>query len=282
MNYLQIALLALIQGAAELLPVSSSAHVILVAKLMGQDPSKADFVFLLLMLHTGTMFAVILYFWPRWRKLIRPEKGSPWRFPGLVALATVCTLILGYVLKTVIEKGILGTNSGESAGVETLFKNLTLMAVSLLAVGILIIVAGFLPTRKGDVSPETAICLGLIQGVCLIFRGFSRSGATISLALMRGVSRPLAEDFSFALGVAITPFALADRALKLSKLAGQGEVVASDVIVQGLVGMVFSFLAGLVALRFLSSVLENGRWAWFGYYCLIFAAVVYLAAMQGL
>ena len=70
MHYVQIAVLALIQGAAELLPVSSSAHVILAQRVMGMDPSKPEQVFLLVMLHTGTMFAVLVYFWPRWRRLL--------------------------------------------------------------------------------------------------------------------------------------------------------------------------------------------------------------------
>src|SRR5579884_3019708 len=66
-HYLKILLLALIQGAAELLPVSSSAHVIVAERLMGLDPSTPEMVFLLIMLHTGTMFAVLVYFWQRWR-----------------------------------------------------------------------------------------------------------------------------------------------------------------------------------------------------------------------
>ena len=70
MHYVQIAVLALIQGAAELLPVSSSAHVILAQRVMGMDPSRPEQVFLLVMLHTGTMFAVLVYFWPRWRRLL--------------------------------------------------------------------------------------------------------------------------------------------------------------------------------------------------------------------
>src|SRR6516165_12697303 len=69
-DYLQVLLLAVIQGAAELLPVSSSAHVIFAERLMGLDPSSPPMTFLLVMLHTGTMFAVIAYFWPRWRKLL--------------------------------------------------------------------------------------------------------------------------------------------------------------------------------------------------------------------
>src|SRR5476649_2473766 len=75
-HYLQIAVLAVIQGAAELLPVSSSAHVILAQRAMGMDPSDKKNVFLLVMLHTGTMFAVIVYFWQRWRKLLSAPADS--------------------------------------------------------------------------------------------------------------------------------------------------------------------------------------------------------------
>src|SRR5471032_191816 len=93
-HYLQIALLAVIQGAAELLPVSSSAHVILAQRAMGMDPSQPKQVFLLVMLHTGTMFAVIVYFWQRWRRLLNPAadaSGNPpprWHFLKMVVLAT--------------------------------------------------------------------------------------------------------------------------------------------------------------------------------------------------
>ena len=67
MMLLKILILAVIQGAAELLPVSSSAHVIVAEKLMGLDPVSPEMTLLLVMLHTGTMFAVIVYFWKAWR-----------------------------------------------------------------------------------------------------------------------------------------------------------------------------------------------------------------------
>ena len=67
LSYIQILILALIQGACELLPVSSSAHVIMAEKLMRLDPKSPEMTMLLVMLHTGTMFAVIVYFWRQWR-----------------------------------------------------------------------------------------------------------------------------------------------------------------------------------------------------------------------
>src|SRR5262249_61286024 len=86
MHYLQVLLLALIQGLAELLPVSSSAHVIVAEKLMGLNPSAPEMTFLLVMLHTGTMFAVILYFWPRWRsRFVVPDVGGTVLRPLILA-----------------------------------------------------------------------------------------------------------------------------------------------------------------------------------------------------
>jgi undecaprenyl-diphosphatase len=280
MEYIQIAILALIQGAAELLPVSSSAHVIVVQKLMGRDPSAPEQLFLLVMLHTGTMVAVLVYFWRRWKALISPlveaSEGQRFHFPKMVLLATAITGVLGLV-ELVLLKGL-------GFEVEELFKNLWLIAVSLALVGVFIIAAGSLkpgPERQA-VELRPAALIGLVQGVLLPFRGFSRSGATISTALCCRIARPLAEDFSFALAVLITPPVQVYSLYKLLKAAGWhlGPELA-EMVRPGLVGMVFSFLAGLAALKFLSRVLERGRWKYFGYYCIAFAVVVFAVAASG-
>ena len=88
-NILQILILGLVQGAAELLPVSSSAHVIVVEKLMGLDASSPEMTFLLVMLHTGTMFAVIVYFWNAWRLSYFSSAEVFWKTAKQVIVATV-------------------------------------------------------------------------------------------------------------------------------------------------------------------------------------------------
>jgi undecaprenyl-diphosphatase len=282
-HYLQIAVLALIQGAAELLPVSSSAHVILAQRLMGMDPSKPEQVFLLVMLHTGTMFAVLVYFWPRWKRLWNakaadPRESSPRRqFLKMVILATAVTGVVGLGLKTFIEKVILvGLLKYPNGEVEELFKHLPLIAAALAAVGLVILAAGRRESSTtGDrLSGKASIWIGVVQGLCLPFRGFSRSGATISTGLFCGVSRSLSEDFSFALAVVLTPPVQAYSIYKLLKVHALSDAMISETLVPGLVGMVLSFGAGLVALRFLSAALERGRWKYFGYYCLAAALVV--------
>jgi undecaprenyl-diphosphatase len=290
MDYLTILLLAVIQGAAELLPVSSSAHVILTAKLRGIRTSSPEFIFLLVMLHTGTMFAVLCYFWPRWRWLLLPsaepgkDASSKRHFWLMLILATACTGVLGMALKVLIERVILEKMLGrDKAQVEDLFESLPLIAACLFAVGIVIIVAGFRVVKKetSTVSTRSALWIGLVQGLCLPFRGFSRSGATISTALWRGIDRSLAEEFSFALAVILTPPVIVRGLYRLLNQDGIAETRLIDLLLPGLVGMVFSFGAGLLALRLLSAVLERGRWKYFGYYCLGAAAVMMLAALGG-
>jgi undecaprenyl-diphosphatase len=273
MHLVQIILLAIIQGAAELLPVSSSAHVIIAEKLMGLDPSSPEMTFLLVMLHTGTMVAVMFYFWPKWRKL-------KLAFFKMALVATAATGIIGLGLKKFIEKVILVRflGAGDHAEIEMLFKSLPLISVALFSVGVFIILADLkaLRAKKSLLTGRSSLVIGLVQGLCLPFRGFSRSGATISTALLLGISRETAENFSFALAVILTPpVVLIElyRLLKATQLS-EGSFNIGQVLMPGFLGMIFSFLSGFLALRWLSAWLEQGRWKYFGIYCILAASVV--------
>ena len=117
--------------------------------------------------------------------------------------------------------------------------------------------------------------IGAVQGLCLPFRGFSRSGATISTAMLLGVAKSRAEAFSFALAVVLTPPVIAREAMRLiHSRAANGATDLASVAVQSLFGAVVAFFAGLLALKWLSRWLEGGRWYLFGIYCLVAAAAV--------
>jgi undecaprenyl-diphosphatase len=281
LNYVQILILAIIQGACELLPVSSSAHVIAAEKLMHLDPSSPEMTMLIVMLHTGTMFAVIVYFWKAWWKDYFSSPGQLQWFVIQIVIATVCTVIVGYGLKVIIEKVFM--RGVPHAEVEDLFNNLPLIASALAAVGVLIIYAGLREgkgPRETEIQPTHSVWVGLVQGFCLPFRGFSRSGSTISTGLLLGLPKQKLEEFSFALAVVLTPAVVGREALRLvhHNSAAPGAQSVHESMVQlflpGLVGMVFSFGAGLLALKWLSRWLEGGRWVFFGYYCLAAAAAV--------
>jgi undecaprenyl-diphosphatase len=281
MTLLNIILLAIVQGFAELLPVSSSAHVVIAEKLLRLDPSSPPMTLLLVMLHTGTMFAVIVYFWSQWRATYFVSTPAFKRAALLVVVATAFTGIVGGVLVKLIEKHALGAASG--AEVEDLFSHLELIAPALAAAGVLILIAGLVERRRAaqprvesrDLSATQAGIIGAVQGLCLPFRGFSRSGATISTGMLLRVEKSRAEAFSFALAVILTPPVVAREAMRLAHWRQAGQAAdLGPVALMSLLGALLAFGTGLLALRWLSRWLEGGRWYLFGVYCLVAAAVV--------
>jgi undecaprenyl-diphosphatase len=285
MTLLQILGLAVVQGAAELLPVSSSAHVIVAEKLMGLDPASPEMTLLLVMLHTGTMFAVIVYFWRAWKESFFASREDFLASLKSIIAATVVTGAVGLTLKFLIERIFM--KGVEHAEIEQLFGNLLLISAALAAVGLLIIFAGVKDRnqrgRTRDLNLRESCWVGAVQGICLPFRGFSRSGATISTGLLLGISRRKIEEFSFALAVVLTPPVILREVLRLlhdQQAASTQQMIS--IFAPSLLGMALSFIAGLAALRWLSSWLEHGRWAFFGVYCLCASVIVYVLHQGGL
>ncbi|MGD0887691.1 MAG: undecaprenyl-diphosphate phosphatase [Acidobacteriaceae bacterium] len=299
MSFFHVIVLAIVQGLAELLPVSSSAHVVVAEKLMGLDPSSPQMTLLLVMLHTGTMFAVIAYFWRQWRQSYFATVDAFKRFALRVIYATALTGVVGEALIKLVEHTMF--KGAPKAEIEDLFGRLDLVAPALACAGILILIAGLgekmqdesqtaaasLTRRPTDsVTMRQAGWMGLVQGLCLPFRGFSRSGATISVGMLTDATKQRAERFSFALAVVITPAAIGREALRLLHATHAAAATGLPIDLHGtvamsLLGAVFAFLAGLVALKWLSNWLENGRWYWFGIYCLVASAVVFYLHTQG-
>jgi len=278
MTFLQVLILALVQGFCELLPVSSSAHVIVAEKLMGLQPTAPAMTLLLVALHTGTMFAVIAYFWREWRSTYFSSLQAFRRNAAQIILATVATGIVALALLELIPR-LLGVDRA-SFEIEQLFGDPRLIAGALAAAGLLILTSGLHSrsrTGRPDFGARAAICIGAVQGLCLPFRGFSRSGATISAGLFLGVARQKAEEFSFALAVVLTPAVIVKelhRFLRAGSHSGYDTSTLLQLAWPSAAGMVLSFLAGLLALRWLSSWLERGRWHYFGCYCLAASAMV--------
>jgi undecaprenyl-diphosphatase len=301
----QVIVLAIVQGLAELLPVSSSAHVVVAEKLMGLDPSTPQMTLLLVMLHTGTMFAVIAYFWKQWASTYFSSADAFKRFAVRVVWATFLTGVVGEGLIKVIEHTLF--KGQPKAVIEDLFGRLDLVAPALACAGILILIAG-LREKKGEVASEKEAAtsltgsitrrpsgnvtmsqagwMGFVQGLALPFRGFSRSGVTISAGMLTGAAKERAERFSFAMAVVITPLAIAREGMRLLHAKHEAAATGMSIDLHGtlvfsLLGAAFAFLAGLVALKWLSNWLENGRWYLFGIYCLVASGVVFYLHTRG-
>jgi undecaprenyl-diphosphatase len=308
MTLLQVVLLAIVQGLAELLPVSSSAHVVVAESILqkhfgGLAPSDPRMTLLLVMLHTGTMFAVIVYFWRQWVATYFSSADAFKRFLIRLFWATAITGVIGEGLNKLIEHTLF--RGAPKAQIEDLFGRLDLVAPALAAAGILILIAGLRTRSKesadsvtpplagsivrrpsGNVTMAQAGWMGLMQGLALPFRGFSRSGVTISIGMLTGAVRERAERFSFAMAVAITPLAIGREGLRLLHAKKDAAALGMPIdlhttAMMSLLGMVCAFLAGLVALKWLSNWLENGRWYLFGIYCLAASAVVFYLHTRG-
>jgi undecaprenyl-diphosphatase len=286
MSLLNVVLLAIVQGLAELLPVSSSAHVVVAERLLGLDPSSPAMTMLLVMLHTGTMFAVIVYFWRQWRDTYFNSAKNFRPFAVRLVIATALTGIVGECIIKLIEATAL--RGVRHAEIEDLFGHLEFIAPALAVAGVLIFAAGIFSrsvmsgANQNSLTLRRASAVGMIQGLCLPFRGLSRSGATISAGMLLGVTKSDAEAFSFALAVVITPPVVAREIFRLVKaplVEGSGSL--ASVAALSVFGAFVAFFAGLLALKWLSSWLETGRWYLFGIYCLGASAVVFFMHRYG-
>jgi len=290
MHWIDVVVLAVIQGLAELLPISSSAHVIVTAKLLHENMSTPANALLLVMLHTGTMFAVIVYFWRQWVDTFFSSRKAFVRFARMCFVACFLSGAVAFPLILAVEHVL--SHGDHHVEIEALFNKLNWIAPALAAAGILILWAGLREARRPEIPSGArhreitwgqAIIMGILQGAAIPFRGFSRSGSTISGALLAGGDRLPVESFSFAMVVAITPLAIAREFYRLFRDTAQAGIHLNlaSALAPSLLGMVCAFLAGLVALKWLSRWLEQGRWYWFGIYCLAASVVVMMLYLRG-
>ena len=154
---LKVVVLAILQGLTELLPVSSSAHVIVAEKLMGLDPSSAPMTLLLVMLHTGTMFAVICYFWRQWHSTYFESWSAFKKFAGRAILATALSGVIAEASIMVIERTAF--RGLPNAQIEDLFSHLEFIAPALGFAGLLILIAGVFEKRQRTRKPAVAEAL---------------------------------------------------------------------------------------------------------------------------
>ncbi|NLV73660.1 MAG: undecaprenyl-diphosphatase UppP [Chloroflexi bacterium] len=255
MSVLQVLVLGILQGLTEFLPISSSGHLVLVPWLLGwPNPS----ITMDLVLHFGTVVAIIAAFWrdllaivTGWFKAVflrQPNQNG--RMGWLLILATVPAAVLGFLLNDWFE---------------TLFGTPLLVACLLIVTAVLLMVCGRLGKRERSLAQLTwrdALAMGVAQGLA-IAPGISRSGATISMGLVRGLDRPSAARFSFLMAIPIIVGAAAYKLLK--------EPIASSEAMSLVVGFLASAVTGYIVIRlFLRFLTKHGLYP-FAIYCVVFA-----------
>ena len=255
-------ILGLVQGLTEFLPVSSTAHLILVSDVLKLDPDEFGLSFDVA-LHLGTALAVLLYFATTWLALLRDLVAGRWREPLLVAIGTAPAAIAGVLFQSAVERELRGA---------------VVIVAGLVVGSIVFVVAERLGRQRrviGDLRVADALWMGIAQAIALV-PGISRSGITISAGLVRDLRREDATRFSFLLATPVIVGAGAKTLLDARK--AEALFARPDVLA---VGFVVSFVAGLAAVAFMVRFLRTHSLGWFVAYRLVLAALILLALAAG-
>jgi len=267
MTILQAILLGIVQGLTEFIPVSSSAHLVIVPYLLGwQIPANEAFIFDVLV-QVATLIAVIIYFWKDLVAIVRafllglwhkkPFEDTLARLGWLIILATIPAGLIGLALKSVVERAF----------------------ASPIATGFFLFITAiilFLAERVGkrnrkieSIHMKDAIWIGFAQAIS-IFPGVSRSGVTISAGVTRDFERPAAARFSFLLSIPIMLAAGLLATLDLLKLpniaAGSGQSSAS-LLLTFIPGFIAAGVVGYLSIRWLLAFLARRPLYIFSIYC---------------
>ncbi len=229
--------LGILQGLTEFFPISSSGHLVLAQQWFGVTGSTLTFDILL---HGGTLIAILIFFWPKIRYLSSKEIF-------LVGLGTIPAVIAGLTLKDQIEASFMSL-SGVGLGF-------------IISGGLLLLIKRWKPGTKTitDLSISQVLMVGLMQALAIV-PSISRSGATIVAGLLFGLSREAAFDFAFILAIPVIAGAMVMELPELASLSA----VELGVYLQGFIG---ALGAGLGSIFLLKKVIKAGKLFWFGWYC---------------
>ncbi|HIR64805.1 MAG TPA: undecaprenyl-diphosphate phosphatase [Candidatus Faecousia faecigallinarum] len=256
----------IVEGITEWLPVSSTGHLILLEELMPLDVSEEFWSMFEVVIQLGAILAVIVLYFHRLNpfsptKSVKEKQGT-WDLWGKVIVAVLPAGVLGLLLDNWLDEHLY---------------NYVTVAVTLILYGVAFLLVERSPRRPvirttGQITWSTALIIGLFQCLAMI-PGTSRSGATILGAMLLGLSRPVAAEFSFFLAI---PTMLAASLLKIVKfLAGGNSMTANEGMIL-VVGFVVACLVSLAVIRSLMRYVQKHSFAVFGLYRIVLGAVVLL------
>lgn len=260
MTILQAVILGLAQGLGEFLPISSSAHLVLIPWLLRwTDPGLTFDVGL----HVGTLVAVVLYFWKDWWQLI---------IKGFTDVRSVHGRLFWYLVVATVPGAIAGYLFEKKA--ETLFRSPLLISIMLILMGVFLYWADRRSSKKIQINKitfGTSLYIGISQALAVI-PGVSRSGITMTTGLLLGLNREGAARFSFLLS---TPIIVGAAMVKLP-----GVIAAPSAVTAGFtIGMAVSFITGIASIGFLLRYVQTKDFLPFAWYRFGLGALVIVIAL---
>ncbi len=273
-EFLKALLFGIVEGITEWLPISSTGHMILLNEFVTLDVSPEFWEMFLVVVQLGAILAVVLLFWKKIWPFGKRNNRHPVKRTGFLSYCKKDIWIMWFkIVAACIPAAVVGLFFDEFF--ESLFYNGVCVAIALIVFGI-----GFLlieNKNKGKrarvntlsgITFQTAFIIGMFQLIAAIFPGTSRSGATILGALLIGVSRTVAAEFTFFLAI---PVMLGASLLKMVKFGFSFE--GNELMIL-LTGMVTAFIVSVIVIRFLMGYIKKHDFKVFGWYRIILGIVV--------
>ena len=265
---IKVIILGVVEGITEWLPISSTGHMILVDEFIKLDVS-ADFLeMFLVVIQLGAILAVVFLYW---QKLLPFDYKNNWKIKK-------DTFSMWFkIIAACIPAAVVGVLFDDQ--LNELFYNPPTVAIALIVFGIFIIIENYNKGKKAkinslsEITYNTALIIGIFQLIAAIFPGTSRSGATIVGALLIGVSRTVAAEFTFFLAV---PVMFGASLLKLVKF---GFAFTASELVLLIIGMLVAFVVSMITIKFLMSYIKKHDFKVFGWYRIILGIIVLIYFM---
>ena len=258
MNYLEYILLGVVQGLTEFFPISSSGHLLLFRKLFGIDEGG---LLIEVALHLGTLLS-ILFFWKKfiYQKIQETLKGD-FNYLSIIIIGSIPTCFIGLLFEEKIKDYFFDISS----------MNYLMVCYIVLAI-IIFSTKYFINNKNSIITYPYAFLIGIAQAIAII-PGLSRSGLTIFMALLLGLSFKKSMQFSFMLAIPILIFT------SIYLIINNIELLLLDMnfLMELLVGILSSFLIGYGILFMLEKIINNGKLWYFSFYCLFMSLVLFYA-----
>lgn len=283
LEILKAILFGIVEGVTEWLPISSTGHMILLNEIVSLNVSEEFYKMFEVVIQLGAIMAVVILYWntlwPFTMKRVK-AKGSVAVHNRVVwkegALAMWIKIIIACIPAAII--GVLFDDK-----IDELFYHPIPVALALIIVGVIFIVVEFMNGKKepvinsiAEIGYNTALIIGLFQLLAAIFPGTSRSGATIIGALLIGVSREVAAEFTFFLAV---PVMFGASLLKVAKYVAEGVSMSGLEVLILIIGCVVAFAVSIFVIRFLMSYIKKHDFKVFGWYRIVLGILVIIILM---
>ena len=252
MDVLNAIILGIIQGLTEFLPVSSSGHLEIFKVILGDNKLPNESLLMTVILHFATACSTIVVFKDDIKDLILGlfsfEKNDSFWFSVKIILSMVPAVFVGFFFESEIESLFNG--------------NLTIVGSMLILTGALLFLADKAKPSEKKISFSSSLLVGIAQAIAII-PGISRSGATISTAVILGIDKENAAKFSFLMVVPL----IIGKVIK--DITSAETIVNNESVFPLIIGFVFAFITGMIACKWMIKLVKNSKLKYFSIYCFL-------------